>query len=232
MKKIMTIALLVLGIESQAQIYYPTTGRLFEFSQKNYVLTIADVSAIIGTIKSGNSELTNSTGCKIKILHPKEWLNLVIKCYQTVDSTINSDNIINAVNNSQLSNWSSDISVKVRNYYWGANGGVYFINDYNGFYVDPNMPIIIYNGYPVMKMSCGNPLMPLNVTTKVQSQNGNNHNTQPPQNNNNNNTGGQQNGGKTGNNSNTMNQSQSKNAPQQIYVFDPRTHQVFWFYPR
>jgi len=182
MKKIIITALFLLLIKiCAAETFFPTSGRWFKFSQKGYTLKVADLSVIIKSIEKGEDIVWLNIGCKAQILHPQDWLTLVIQCYQAIDNTVNNSNIIDAINNSQLFYWGDDISVKVKNYYWGENGGTYFINDYNGFAADPSgkIPVILYKGYPVMKMTCGNPL--LNTITITKPNGGNNKPQDKPQ---------------------------------------------------
>ena len=154
MKKAIFIAMMILlGFQAQAQKFYSTTGRWDSVSVQNYLLTIDDLAVVVDTMIQGGSYVELSSGCKVKILHRQDWLDKIIECYQAIDNTINSGNIIDAIKKSEYLKWTGNGS-SVDNYYW-LNGKVDCIKNFSSV----DLSTIAYNGYPVIKRSCGNPLM-------------------------------------------------------------------------
>ena len=167
---------MILSLRSMAQSYFPTTGRWMEFSIQNYSLTVSDLSEIVTNNKNGRDETTLPSGCKVKVLHPEEWLGLVLQSYQTIDNSITIENLVEAINASTATTWSSNMPF-TKNYYWSKNGNVAFINDYTG--TTFATPVIVYKGYPVIKRSCGNPVIikttpPISTLTNIIPNNNNN----------------------------------------------------------
>ena len=135
----------------------------------NHYVTVEETSNIIDTILKGNVDVTKmytlSDGFRIKILHPVDWLRLMMEAYVSIDSTItDTKKFLEAVNNSETATWD-DKMLPTRNYYWSQYGSITFIPDYNGTAYSAR--VITYKGYPVMKMNCMNPQLPTPVSTVV-----------------------------------------------------------------
>ena len=160
MKKILVIALLVLGVELQAQTAFMTSGRLFNFptTEKGHLLNVKECSEIAQLCIDGNVNrnkwYTLSSGLKVQILHPSEWLTLVLESYRAIDNNITEGNLVEAINASEETTLNSN-TPKTKNYYWSAKGGVDYIDNYNGN--GEAIPIIAYKGCSTIKRSCGNP---------------------------------------------------------------------------
>jgi hypothetical protein len=83
-----------------------------------------------------------------------------MEAYVSIDNTItDTKKFIEAINASDTA-VSNKSMIPTRNYYWGPNGKITFIDHYEwSFY--KNLPIIVYKGIPVIKRTCGNPQLPI-----------------------------------------------------------------------
>ena len=159
--------ILSLGSLAQAQKDTMTSGRLtiVPVAEINHLLSVQEMSDIMDTIIRGNVDTkkwyTLSDGFKLKIPHPTEWLELILRCYRVIDIYITKENLVDAINASYTALSNGSMS-PTRNYYWGPNtkinpnGKIAFMDDYNWSY-HKDIPVIVYKGYPVIKRSCGNP---------------------------------------------------------------------------
>jgi hypothetical protein len=161
MKKMMIIAMMALCLGSLAQTPYMTSGRLFNFpiTDRGHNFTVKEISDIADTIINHETVDTKkwyllSSGLKVQILHPTEWINLIWRCYQVIDLSVTKENLVEAINASEIKIWNTKM-LPTRNYYWSAYGAIAFIPNYNG--TAHQTPVISYKGCPVIKTSCGNP---------------------------------------------------------------------------
>jgi hypothetical protein len=175
MKKIFFLAaMVILGLGLQAQNSFTTSGNWFLTSNKNYLFKIEDLKVVVTNILKEGRNATKwydvPSGNKIMILHPVEWLDQIIKCYHEVNPKVSRTNIIEKIDSSKTFLWDDDISIRVRNYCWFNNQVFCAGNYYNGSM--DKIPIILYEGVPVIKRSCGNPLMPIfDANTTIVSHN-------------------------------------------------------------
>jgi hypothetical protein len=168
MKKIIIILVLALafGFECSAQAtaqatMYSTSGRWFNLSRHDYDFVKEDLIVVITNLQAGKSTGMFSSGVMYQALHPQEWLDLEIKCFNKANSTVvNVADLLLAINDSDLLDWTSDFSGRVTNYYWGVNG-VTAIPNYSGLGLPTVIKVLVHAGQIVTKMSgCANPLLP------------------------------------------------------------------------
>ena len=141
--------------------------------------TNKDLSLIIEDIRSqgitDGIKYKLSTGFIYMPLHSHEWLYQVLVCYKLVDPTVTMSNLSATVANDEEGNWGNDLSTEVNNFYWDSKTNVVkFVPKYNG--ASKSVPIVIHNGYTVMKRDCGNPLGFIAIQQQIannQSQNQN-----------------------------------------------------------
>jgi hypothetical protein len=150
----------------QALVPHMTSGRFFNepTTDENHCLTVKELSDVFDTIIKGNVCTTRwytlSDGFNIQILHPIEWLKLVMEAYASIDNTItDTKKFIEAINASDTAVSNESMS-PTRNYYWGPDGKIAFIDDYK-WSSHKNLPVITYKGYPVIKGTCGNAQLPI-----------------------------------------------------------------------
>jgi hypothetical protein len=166
MKKIAILAMLVLSLGTLAQTPSMTSGRFnniplankgYNFSKEDFV---EYASICMDSVVTSTKWFTLSSGIKVQILHPAEWLSLILQCYQVIDSSVTKENLLDAIKASDEAVWTNT-QIITKNYYWADGGGIDCMNPYNGS--AHAIPIIEYKGYPVIKRSCGNPLLCLNI---------------------------------------------------------------------
>jgi hypothetical protein len=167
MKTRMMILLVVLLFGSErsfSQTSYSTTGGWVNVSNPSYVLTIADLHFAVANIINGNvnpfSWYTLPSGTQYQMLHPQEWFSLLVQCYQVRNSSVTKNNILSAIDDSEILYWTDDISEHVKNFFWSpSKNGVDFIHNYTGIGIKPLIPVIVHGGGLTMKGNCWNPLM-------------------------------------------------------------------------
>jgi len=159
---LIAIIAIVSGLSTQAQTTtYMTTGRFtVQTSKKDYHITKKDFSEAFAIASSDSGVATSnewhtlSSGIKVKFLHPTEWATLILAAYEIIDHSININNVQDAIMNSDTVIWNSTMPL-VRNYYWSAGGAIAYMPDYSGAAM--KVPVISYQGIPVIKRSCWNP---------------------------------------------------------------------------
>lgn len=134
---------------------------IYWVNNPNHVGTADELSEIAFVLNEGNvqpnKEYKLSTGITYKIPMPNLYLSYLVRVYRKVDPTTTSDNVYLKIKKSDETYWDNNLNMTVTNYYFSSvHKEVRSIPNYSG--KDDQSPILIYNGYPVIKRDCGNPL--------------------------------------------------------------------------
>ena len=155
---------LLTGTLAQAQIPYMTSGRLLniDMPHKGYHFTPADLSAAVSIAMDSLScnptkWYTLKSGVKIQILHSTQWVLWVLASYEASDKNVNVNNLTETIKKDVVVKWNNNMK-PVRNYYWSYYGKPAYIDNYNGSAL--GVDVIVHNGNPTIKCSCGNPVIP------------------------------------------------------------------------
>ena len=144
---------ILVGLTSSAQL-----GGWFKWNNEKYIPSAKDYAEVVKKINTGTvvagKWYSFSCGEEYQILHPTEWVNLLLTCYQATDNTITRENLAVTISNDDEVKWGDDL-LKTSNYYWSKNGDIRFVPEYSG--LEQNVKVIIHNGRVTLKQICGNP---------------------------------------------------------------------------
>lgn len=131
-------------------------------NEKTHIATQQEMGAIIDMLAADKVKpdlvYTLATGVSFRIPKPGLYLEYLLKAIKKSDPrVVTTEDAVEAVLKGDIAKWGNDISYRVKNYYFSSkNDKIQYIDNYTG--VESETRFLLINGYPTIKLDCGNPL--------------------------------------------------------------------------
>lgn len=161
MKKIILLFMLVTLLGSQTLVAESYQRWIYWVNSPSHQVSAAEQAEITEGLYSGkliaDKTYKLATGVTYKIPHPSLYLSYIEKCVKVSDPSAKTpQDVIQAIKKADKMHWGTDVSVKVKNYWYSISSGKVVYTNFTGEGKD--VDFLLINGIPTIKCDCGNPL--------------------------------------------------------------------------
>ncbi|MFA6251273.1 MAG: hypothetical protein WC603_01440 [Candidatus Paceibacterota bacterium] len=143
----------------QRWVYFYKNDTTTEYLS-SYVMSLQELADIVNSLESfdGSTKYQLNSGIYFVIPNPKLYYTYLRLCIIKADPSVSTtDDMVNAILGGEKVRWGNDIPYKVKNYWFSTSKNeVTFYGNFSG--AEKGIWILLINGFPTVKLDCGNPL--------------------------------------------------------------------------